>query len=95
MRKGLRARRGVVQAHAKGFESEAWCGAGARLRCLMLRDLCEQLDVIGLLAGGGEAVGGEPSAKAGYTAYQTTSVRALEGGKQGGPKFIIVSSEKF
>ena len=42
-----------------------------------------------------KAVGGKPSAKTGYPAYQTTSVRALEGGKQGGPKFIIVSSEKF
>ena len=41
-----------------------------------------------------KAVGGKPSAKTGYPAYQTTSVRALEG-KQGGPKFIIVSSEKF
>ena len=42
-----------------------------------------------------KAVGGKPSAKTGYPAYQTTSVRALDGGKQGGPKFIIVSSEKF
>ena len=42
-----------------------------------------------------KAVGGKPSAKTGFPQYQTTSVRALEGGKQGGPKFIIVSSEKF
>ena len=42
-----------------------------------------------------KAVGGKPSAKTGYPAYQTTSVRALDGGKPGGPKFIIVSSEKF
>ena len=41
-----------------------------------------------------KAVGGKPSAKTGFPQYQTTSVRALEG-KQGGPKFIIVSSEKF
>ena len=42
-----------------------------------------------------KAVGGKPSAKTGFPQYQTTSVRALEGGKPGGPKFIIVSSEKF
>ena len=42
-----------------------------------------------------EAVGRKPSAKTGFPQYQTTSVRALDGGKQGGPKFIIVSSEKF
>ena len=40
-----------------------------------------------------KAVGGKPSAKTGYPAYQTTSVRALEGGKQGGPKFIIAAEE--
>ena len=42
-----------------------------------------------------KAVGGKPSAKTGFPQYQTTSVRALDGGKPGGPKFIIVSSEKF
>lgn len=41
-----------------------------------------------------KAVGGKATAKTGFPQYQKTSMRALEG-KGDGPKFIIVSSEKF